>query len=76
VPAPAVPQPRRRALAEVEAHLAQAEEVRARYARDVAARGRAAGKDARRALVLLRLAEERLDQLRRSRAVLLAGEEG
>ena len=76
MPAPVAFQPRRRALAEVEAHIAQAQEVRARYAGDVAAGGRAAGKDARRAQVLLRLADERLDRLRRSRDVLLSGERG
>jgi hypothetical protein len=55
VPASTAPQPRRRALAEVEAHIARAEEVRARHAGDVAAGGPAAGKGARRALVLPRL---------------------
>jgi hypothetical protein len=70
---PDPPQPRRRALAELEAQLADAEEVRARYVGQLDVRRRT-GQDARRAGVLLRMTEERLAQLRRSRRVLLDGE--
>ena len=65
---PAAPQPRRKVLAELEAHIARAEEVRARYLHDLEALPAA-----RRPRVLLRMAEERLAQLRRSREVVLGG---
>jgi hypothetical protein len=68
---PASLHPRRDALAELEAHIARADEARARYAQDLEALP-----GARRTMVLLRMTEERLDRLRRNRAVLLAGEEG
>ena len=74
MPAPLHPRHNRHnAIAQIEAHVAEAEEVRARYARQGEA-CTAAGKDARRDRVLLRMAEERLDQLRRSREMLLSGE--
>jgi hypothetical protein len=59
--------PRHHAVAETEAQIARAEAARARYVLDLEALP-----GARRARILLRLAEERLDQLRRSRRVLLA----
>ena len=68
---PAVPQPRRRAVAEIDAHIARAEVTCARYLQDLEA-----FPGGRRTRVLLRQAEERLAQLRRSREVLLAGDEG
>jgi hypothetical protein len=63
---PASPHPRRKAIAELEAHIAQAEITRDRYLQDLAALP-----GARRARVLLRQAEERLVQLRRSREAML-----
>jgi len=65
--------PRHRALAEIELLISEAETVRSRYQVDVDRLG-AAGAGGRRAAVLLRLAEDRLEQLRRSRAVLIGGE--
>jgi hypothetical protein len=73
-PLPDSPQPRRRALAELEVQLADAEEVRARYAGHLDAQRRAR-QDARRAAILLRMVEERLAQLHRSQRVLLDGED-
>ena len=58
--------PRRKVLAELKAHIAQAEITRDRYLQDLAALP-----GARRARVLLRQAEERLAQLRRSLKTLL-----
>jgi hypothetical protein len=68
---PASPSPRRKVIAELEAHIARAEAARAGYLRDLEALP-----GARRAKVMLAQVEERLAQLRRSREVLLAGEEG
>jgi hypothetical protein len=65
-----LPHPRHRALAEIEVLIEQAAEVEARYRLDVDQLA-SAGRSTRRAAVLLRLAEERLDQLRRSREVLV-----
>ena len=63
--------PRHNAIAELEAQIAQAEVVRARYLQDLQALP-----GARRARVLLRQAEERLAQLRRSRETLLLRQSG
>ena len=63
------PQPRRRALARLEAGIAAQELARARMEE-------AAGTDSRWARGMLGLAEERLERLNRSREVLLQGEEG
>ena len=68
---PAVPQPQRRAVAEIDAHIARAELAHARYLQDLEALP-----GVRRTRVLLRQAEERLAHLRQSREVLLAGDEG
>jgi hypothetical protein len=68
---PASLHPRRHAIAELDAQIARAEEMRSRYVQDLEALP-----GARRTRVLLRIAEERVDQLRRSREVLLAGDEG
>lgn len=61
---------RRRALAELEAEIHQAERTRTRWQLDVGDLV-AAGKPAGRAGAMLRLAEERLERLRRSREILL-----
>jgi hypothetical protein len=73
-PTPLAPQPRRRALADLDAQIACAEAIRSRYVQDLEAFPGAR----RRTQVLLRIAiaEERVDRLRRSREVLLAGDEG
>ena len=68
---PASLHPRHNAIAELDAQIARAEEMRSRYVQDLEALP-----GARRTRVLLRIAEERVDQLRRSREVLLAGDEG
>ena len=72
-PTPLAPQPRRRALADLDAQIACAEAIRSRYVQDLEAFPGAR----RRTQVLLRIAiaEERVDRLRRSREALLAGEE-
>ena len=67
MPAAAPLHPRRHVLAELEARIAQAEAARARHLHDLEG-----PPGARRARVLLRLAEERLARLRRSREALLA----
>ena len=59
--------PRHNAIAELDAHIAQAEVTRSRHVQDLQALP-----GARRARVLLRMAEEHLDHLRRSREALLA----
>jgi hypothetical protein len=71
---PASLHPRHNAIAELDAQIAQAEVVRSRYAKDLKAFPGAR----RRTQVLLRIAiaEERVDRLRRSREVLLSGDEG
>lgn len=69
------PQPRRRALARLDAEIATQELARGRWL----ARARveeAAGTDSRWARGMLSLASQRLAQLERSREVLLRGEEG
>ena len=71
VPVPAVPQPRRRAVAEIDAHIARAEVTCARYLQDLAE-----FPGARRARVLLLQVEAHLERLRRSREVLLSDDEG
>ncbi len=68
---PASLHPRHNAIAELDAQIARAEVVRARYLQDLQALP-----GARRTRVLLRQAEEHLAQLRRSREVLLSGDEG
>ena len=72
-PTPLAPQPRRRALADLDAQIACAGAIRSRYVQDLEAFPGAR----RRTQVLLRIAiaEERVDRLRRSREALLAGEE-
>lgn len=67
------PHPRHRAVAEIELLIAEAEQLQSRYRLHVQTLT-AAGSGTRRAAVLLRLAEERLDQLRRSRDVLIGDE--
>jgi hypothetical protein len=66
--------PRRHAIAELDAQIARAEVIRSRYVQDLEAFPGAR----RRTQVLLRIAiaEERVDRLRRSREVLLSGDEG
>jgi hypothetical protein len=73
-PTPLAPQPRRRALADLDAQIACGEAIRSRYVQDLEAFPGAR----RRTQVLLRIAiaEERVARLYRSREVLLAGEEG
>jgi hypothetical protein len=68
---PASLHPRYNAIAELDAQIAQAEVVRSRYVQDLKALP-----GARRARVLLRQAEERLAQLRRSRETLLLRQSG
>jgi hypothetical protein len=68
---PASLHPRHNAIAELDAHIARAEETRARYLQDLEALP-----GARRARVLLRHAEERLALLRRSREALLSRQSG
>jgi hypothetical protein len=68
---PASLHPRHNAIAELDAQIARAEVTRSRYIQDLQALP-----GARRARVLLRQAEARLDQLRRSREALLAEETG
>ena len=68
------PQLRRRDLADLDAQIACAEAICSRYVQDLKVFPGAR----RRTQVLLRIAiaEERVDRLRRSREVLLAGDEG
>ena len=69
------PQPRLRSLARLEDEIVKAEMDHTRWstlAKDL----RAQGLDDRAALGLVGVAQDRLAQLRRSRAVLLEGEEG
>jgi type II secretory pathway predicted ATPase ExeA len=68
---PASLHPRHNAIAELDAQIAQAEVVCDRYLQDLQALP-----GARRARVLLRQAEERLAQLRRSRETLLLRQSG
>jgi hypothetical protein len=69
------PQRRSRSLARLEAEIVQAELACTRW-RMQAASLEAAGRDGRQVHGLLDVAEQRLAQLVRSRAVLLRGEEG
>ena len=68
---PASLHPRRNAIAALDAQIARAEEIRSRYVQDLKALP-----GARRTWALLRIAEQRVDRLRRSREVLLSGDEG
>jgi hypothetical protein len=68
---PALLHPRHNAIAELDAQIARAEVARDRYLQDLQALP-----GARRARVLLRQAEERLAQLRRSRETLLSRQSG
>ena len=61
---------RRAAIAELDARIARAEAIRSRYVQDLKALP-----GARRTQALLRISEQRVDRLRRSREVLLASEE-
>jgi hypothetical protein len=71
---PTTPPPqRRRALAELDAVIEQAERTRARCRLDLGD-AVAGARPPGRAGAMLRLAEERLEQLLRSRQVLLEGE--
>jgi hypothetical protein len=65
------PQARPHALAELEAAIAKAKVDRDRHRQVV---NRASGDDLRRAKGFLRIAEDHLAQLRRSREVLIGGE--
>ena len=67
-------QPRSRALAAVEALIAEEEARRDAY-RLTATRLAAAREDPRRAVTMLRATELRLEQLRKSREVLLSGDD-
>jgi hypothetical protein len=69
------PQPRRRALARLEAEIAAQELVRARWLARARAE-EAAGTDSRWARGMLSLAEQQLGRLNRSREVLRRGEAG
>jgi hypothetical protein len=68
---PALLHPRHNAIAELDAQIARAEVARDRYLQDLQALP-----GARRTRVLLRQAEERLAQLRRSREMLLLRQSG
>jgi hypothetical protein len=68
---PASLHPRHNAIAELDAQIARAEEIRSRYVQDLKALP-----GARRTRVLVRIAEERVDQLRRSREALLSRQSG
>ncbi len=68
---PASLHPRRNAIAELDAQIARAEVIRSRYVEDLKA-----PPGARRTQTLLRMAEERVDRLRRRREELLAGRSG
>ena len=68
-------QARHRALAELDALLARAEQTRATYLA-LAERLAAAGGDARAAEARARVAGAKAEQLRRSREVLVGGDEG
>ena len=68
---PASLHPRRNAIAALDAQIARAEEIRSRYVQDLEA-----FPGARRTQALLRISEQRVDRLRRSREVMLAGDEG
>jgi hypothetical protein len=68
---PASLHPRRNSIAELDAQIARAEEIRSRYVQDLKALP-----GARRTRVLLRIAEERVDRLRRSRETLLSRQSG
>ena len=72
---PLPPQPRSRALVAVEALIAEVEARRDVY-RLTVTRLAAAREDPRRAVTMLRATELRLEQLRKSREVLLSGDEG
>jgi hypothetical protein len=63
--------PRHNAIAELGAQIARAEEIRSRYVQDLKALP-----SARRTRVLLRIAEERVARLRRSREALLSSRAG
>ena len=67
---PASLHPRRNAIATLDEQIARAEEIRSRYVQDLAALP-----GARRTQVLLRISEERVDRLRRSREALLSRDE-
>jgi hypothetical protein len=69
------PQRRSRSLARLEDEIARAETACRRW-RAQAENLEAAGRDSRQTRGLLGVAEERLEQLVRSREVLLRGEEG
>ena len=71
---PASLHPRRNAIAALDAQIACAEAIRSRYVQDL----KAFPGVRHRTQVLLRIAiaEQRVDRLRRSREVLLAGDEG
>ena len=68
---PASLHPRHNAIAELDAQIARAEEIRSRYVQDLKALP-----GARRTRVLVRIAEERVDRLRRSREALLSRQSG
>ena len=68
---PASLHPRRNAIAELDAQIARAEVIRSRYVQDLEALP-----GARRTWALLRIAEERVDRLRRSRETLLSRQSG
>lgn len=65
--------PQHRRLAELEAVISQAERLRDRYRLDLAGTT-GGGKGPRRAGAMLRMAEERLELLYRSRQALLGGD--
>jgi hypothetical protein len=63
--------PRHNAIAQIDGHIARAEATRARYLQDLEALP-----GARHTRVLLLQVETHLEQLRRSREMLLSGDEG
>jgi hypothetical protein len=67
------PQARPHALADLEGRIAEAENAR-EFHHGFVSRIVAAGRDSKRARILLQFAEERLAQLQRSREILIGGE--
>ncbi len=67
------PQARPHALADLDVAIAKAEADLGRHQRNAARLG---GEEARRAKIYLRIVEERVAQLQRSREVLIGGEHG
>jgi hypothetical protein len=73
-PTPLAPQPRRRALADLDTRIACAEAIRSRYVQDLKAFPGARRRT--QALLRIAIAEARADRLRRSRETLLSRQPG